>query len=171
MNNQQPKTYLYENTATNQKLEFKAKPTNLELRRNSLFLINNFIDFAEPYVGRLVDRMEAFAGATEPDPNEFKGKTKSAEYKEAVKRYVMSKSGYDKALSDYNKKLAVAMSAFLLDEKNLRDMFEQFLEGDVDAIDFSGETDEALLPLVNLGVEVLTDFFDKGRNLMSVFRR
>ena len=165
------KTYTYTNPVTNQTLEFTAKPTNLELRRNSLSLINSFLEFAEPSTARPAAKLSAIERKDLPDPDNYKGKDKTKKYKEALEEYNAAEMKYRTALVDYNQKLAIAMAQFLLDEQNLREVFAQFLDGDVEAIDYTAESDASCEALLDLGVEVLSDFFDKGRSLMSVFKK
>ena len=102
---------------------------------------------------------------------DYKGKDKTKKYKEALEEYNAAEMKYRTALVDYNQKLAIAMAQFLLDEQNLREVFAQFLDGDVEAIDYTAESDASCEALLDLGVEVLSDFFDKGRSLMSVFKK
>ena len=165
------KTYTYTNPVTNQTLEFQAKPTNLGLRRNSLSLINSFLEFAEPSTGRSAAKLNSIERKEKPNPDDYKGKGKADKYKEALEEYASTESLYLSTLADYNRKLALAMTSFLLDEDNLREVFKQFLDGDIEAIDYTAESDESCAALMELGVQVMTDFFDKGRSLMSVFKK
>lgn len=166
------KTYTYKNQKTGEELSFTSKPVNLELRKNSLQLINKFKEFAEPYTRKSVKMLEAAPAPTEaPDPNAYKNKTKNQKYISDKLRYNLDKAAFDKAFNAYQNEMGVAMSIFLLEEDNLRETFTQFLDGDIDKIDYSGETEESTLELLSLGMTILSDFFEVSRSLIYVAKK
>lgn len=164
------KTYNYIVPATKEALEFAQKPTNLKLRRDSLSLINKFVEFADPYTRHAAAALEGKTAPVPPLAEDFKGKKKNEDFLAAFKEYEKEFVEFKPLIDKYNQKVGYAMSLFLLDEENLQEVFSQFLDGDLTKIDFNVENDDDCRELITLGTEVLTDFFEKGRSLMNVFR-
>lgn len=180
-------------TLKSQNLHFKFKKTNFKYRYDSIILYEDFkrfeSDFTEPERLKLVSAYPDFAiylkglnkqeidallkfGAEaleNKDADELKEMLMKIESKvqENVLELPLPALRIKLLFNEYEEKRKIARELFFKREDNAKRLFALCLDGNVDAINFDVDTDEAIIEFDDFITEVLDAFFLSNRNFKT----